>query len=666
MRGLHRVTMVAVLLAVPLRAWAGEANIDREFGTTGGVILANPSAGDDYAIGVVRQADGKLVAAGISTPGSRSGFAAIRYDANGVLDTSYGTGGVGHVPFDANAIANRAAIQPDGKVVVAGYFFDQATGSPHHVVLARLTTTGAPDPTFGSGGKVVTDVGPSTELANGIAIQPDGRIVVRTTRSVLRYLPDGTLDPTFGTGGVVTTPIDGLSGTTVLVQPDGRIVVTGNTSSGTPSAVVVRYEADGTIDGTFGTGGIAFLGLPDSWMRLAVLQPDGAIVVAGQDDDGFAVMRVTGSGVVDPTFGVGGVARTSFYWSAYPSDAVLRPDGRIVVLGQRFAWLDSHLEIDTVFASYTPAGAPDGTFNGNGTALFSFGSDISPLVGMTLQPDGKIVAAGGAFPNFVTDRRVLLVRFGSTTCGDGVVQPGEQCDDGNADQNDCCSPACFVDAPSTPCDLDGNACTADVCDGSGTCTAGGPRVCGVCETCYPVGGCGGAPLATSCKTPTAPRASRLELKHDPATGRLSVAWTWTKGQATTLAELGDPTTATDYGLCLYGTSSTSSLLYFSAAEPAGGTCGTRPCWTPVSTKGFSYRDPARTPDGVMRTKVLAGPEGKAKATAKTRDTFYRIQVSLSSMSTPLRAQLRGRNGLCLEAQYSTIQATADRLRARSD
>ena len=64
--------------------------------------------------------------------------------------------------------------------------------------------------------------------------------------------------------------------------------------------------------------------------------------------------------------------------------------------------------------------------------------------------------------------------------------------------------------------------------------------------------------------------------------------------------------------------------------------------------------------------MLAGTEGKAKATAKTRDTFYRIQVSLSSMSTPLRAQLRGRNGLCLEAQYSTIQATADRLRARSD
>jgi hypothetical protein len=86
----------------------------------------------------------------------------------------------------------------------------------------------------------------------------------------------------------------------------------------------------------------------------------------------------------------------------------------------------------------------------------------------------------------------------------------------------------------------------------------------------------------------------------------------------------------------------------------------------VSTKGFVYKDPLRTPDGVVRTRVLAGPDGTAKATVKARDTRLRIPLQLSQLGTPLRAQLRARNGLCLEAQYSTVQATADGLRARSD
>ena len=192
-------------------------------------------------------------------------------------------------------------------------------------------------------------------------------------------------------------------------------------------------------------------------------------------------------------------------------------------------------------------------------------------------------------------------------------------------------------------------------------------MCGVCEQCDVALGCVGAPPAPTCKTSTVHAGSKLKLKRNHATGKVALGWTWTKGQATTLTELGDPTTTTDYGFCLYGT--VLGPLYVSANAPAGGLCRGRPCWSAAGAKGFVYRDGDRTPDGLLKTKILAGVAGAAKAVVKGKDVAldFPLFSGLSSMGPPLRAQLRGRNGMCLEAQYSNLtKSSVDNLRATSD
>jgi hypothetical protein len=167
-------------------------------------------------------------------------------------------------------------------------------------------------------------------------------------------------------------------------------------------------------------------------------------------------------------------------------------------------------------------------------------------------------------------------------------------------------------------------------------------------------GCVAAPPATGCKTPTQLGASKLKIKRYPSTGKALVSWKWTKGQATTLAELGDPTAGNDYGFCVYGT--VLGPQYLSIDAPAGELCGTQPCWSSLSTKGFRYKDPLLTPNGMLKTKIVSGAAGTAKAalTAKNVVLNFPAFYGLSTMGPPLRAQLRARNGLCLEAQYSDL------------
>src|SRR5262245_24661714 len=212
----------------------------------------------------------------------------------GALDPTFGTGGKvttdlqGSSQDDGQAVA----VQADGKIVVAGSF----QGIDFAVV--RYNADGTLDATFGTGGKVITNFGPgfTTDAAQDLAIQSDGKIVVvgsstnsvGTDFAVARYNADGTLDASFGTGGLVTTNFGGTSldaAQGVAIQADGKIVVTGSSNSASPQDdfAVVRYNADGSLDTGFGTGGKVttdFAGSIDDAFAVA-LQADGKIVAAG-------------------------------------------------------------------------------------------------------------------------------------------------------------------------------------------------------------------------------------------------------------------------------------------------------------------------------------------------------------------------------------------------
>lgn len=253
-------------------------------------------------------------------------------------------------------------------------------------------------------------------------------------------------------------------------------------------------------------------------------------------------------------------------------------------------------------------------------------------------------------------------------CGNHALDACEQCDDGNTSAGDCCSPTCTADPDGGSCD-DGNACT-----GGETCSAGACVGSAVVDgsPCDDGNGCtddgcvsgaclGTAAPASGCKQPIQPLASLLQFKDKTPDSSDSFGWKFTKGDATTPAELGDPLTSDDYTFCVYGSGPT---LLFAARVPAGGTCVGVPCWKVTST-GYGYKDKDRTPDGVGKLGVSSGGAGATKAKAKGKGTLLSVPT-LGALPLPLTAQLRG-PGACFEATYSTpITNTTEQFKAKSD
>jgi uncharacterized delta-60 repeat protein len=331
--------------------------------------------------------------------------------AAGALDPSFGSGGTLTLKAQGlDSLANDVAIQPDGKIVLAGF----ASGD---FAVVRLNPNGTPDTGFGNGGSVVENaVGTSSEdIADAVAIQPDGKILVAGASTVqnainsfatfLRLNPNGTPDASFDPAGM-TGPAPENVGIArgdvgeafdVAVDSSGRIVYAGtNTSLGDPTSFVDRLKSDGTHDDSWGSGTTDVFNVtgPEFLARLA-LQPDGKVVVAGSVGQGtgsdVAVARVLGNGSgLDTGFGNGG--RTIFGYGAGNEDAandvVLQPDGKVDVGGFGGAGTDFTV------TRLTTGGIIDSTFGG-GSVLADFGGDNTGQA-IALQPDGKIVLAGAA------------------------------------------------------------------------------------------------------------------------------------------------------------------------------------------------------------------------------------------------------------------------------
>jgi len=213
--------------------------------------------------------------------------------------------------------------------------------------IAGAVNGGRLDPTFGSSGTRVIDLG-GAEGGFGLAVQPDGKVVLVGVQQplpgenakaiVVRLSPEGSLDPTFGNGGVVVVP--SASGFAVALQPDGKIVVGGTSSSG-PGLAVMRLLPDGRMDTSFGAGGRATANVGGYGTAFALaIQSDGKIVAVGRasppgsfDPGDFGVARFNADGSLDSSFAANGRVRTDFGGGEDALDVALQPDGKIVVVG---------------------------------------------------------------------------------------------------------------------------------------------------------------------------------------------------------------------------------------------------------------------------------------------------------------------------------------------
>jgi uncharacterized delta-60 repeat protein len=300
---------------------------------------------------MLEQSDGKIVVAGSSFQSSNWEFSVVRLQADGSLDTTFGTGGKVITGVGASAdYCYAIAQQEDGKLVLAG----NALASIECVAVVRLNADGSLDTTFGTGGKLILPVGSIAAQANGVAVQPDGKIVVvgfawnSTNRDFLlvRLNSDGSLDPGFGSSGIVTTQIGTANDTAIALalQADGKIVAAGTTnSSGQLDFALARYTATGDLDTTFGTGGMVVVSNPTDGEIVSALrlQPDGKIVAAGQRGAGSsqdaALLRFDPNGNLDTTFGAGGLLFLDLAGSADCLYALaIAADGKLVGVGKTY------------------------------------------------------------------------------------------------------------------------------------------------------------------------------------------------------------------------------------------------------------------------------------------------------------------------------------------
>jgi len=366
---------------------------------------------------------GSLLIAVIAAGGSACGLGADQAPAGEVvemsalagngLDPTFGNGGIVQTQFgnDVNNFGFADAIlQPDGDVVVLGTV-SFVNGTQQSGVLVRYLASGALDPAFGSGGEALLSLGTSITAPLTMSLQPDGKILVIAAvvngsgpgqTNLVRLDAAGRLDPTFGSGGRVVVsfpapPSFSASPNLVLVQPDGKILLAGAATpprhnTSPPQTVLARTLANGALDTSFGSGGFASAVAVGTPSAVALLSDGGEVVVNGQ----AAVAQFSAAGALLPAPTGAGVVASKQAGSGQGRVAFL-PSGQFVVV--RSVGVSKRIT-NVQVTRYSPLGAVDPTFQ---SPLFSFGDVLTKSIpqNISLDAQGRVIIGGLYEPDTV-------------------------------------------------------------------------------------------------------------------------------------------------------------------------------------------------------------------------------------------------------------------------
>lgn len=414
------------VMVLPSTLLGQAGSLDSSFGTRG-KITTSVIGTNSVANAVALQTDGKvLVAGGL---GGNQDFGVIRYNPNGSLDLKFGVNGIAmaNIPNGILSVAIGVGVQADGRITTGGtiYTIDSAGLVPKVFIglgLVRFDSNGSVDSSFGQDGVITTTPFNASQCnATAFAVQADAKILLAggctmgtgptTTNfsAIARYEANGSLDPSFGTGGVAVLAEAPVA---IALQSDSKIVVAGG-------GIVSRYNTDGSIDESFGIFGSA--GAVGSLSAVAV-QRDGKVVAAGTFSDQpsvtregkMIVLRYNPDGTVDETFGTRGGAIAKFS-SAGASTAAgfalaIESNGDILVGGKA---IRGSSPSEFALARFTAVGALDSSFGNGGTVVTGFGTSSASLSGMALQADGKIIAAGNAMDTAAGSDAFAVARYTS-------------------------------------------------------------------------------------------------------------------------------------------------------------------------------------------------------------------------------------------------------------
>lgn len=411
------LVIAQVILSSPANASPGD--LDSTFGDGGRVVTGFDGSLDDTpyyemdgfygrAFAVAIQADGKIVLAGEAVDDVEEAFGVARHMPDGTLDPSFGGSGAFQTTFAAPSAAHAVAIQADGKIVVVGTTgWTGYPGRPRNsFALARYTTDGRLDASFGAEGTVRTRFNLASAVAYAVAIQPDGKLIVagRAGRAfaLARYGADGSLDTSFGSDGKLRArflhrPL-WEAATDVVIQADGGILMSGSACDTSGCSVALgRYLPDSSLDESFGEGGMVLAPIRGSTEGDLALQADGRIVVGA----GHFLFRFDPDGSPDTSFSDDGWVRTAT--AAY--GVGLQADGKIVVTGPG-KWEPFLFTV----ARFDSAGVLDRSFGDDGRAQTGFPGFDNVTYALAVQADGKIVVVGTT-SDINIDGKFALARF---------------------------------------------------------------------------------------------------------------------------------------------------------------------------------------------------------------------------------------------------------------
>lgn len=415
-----------------------DMTLDSSFGTNG---LANFPYAYRSVANPAMTADGKILVAFTSPAGD---FQVVRLNANGSVDSSFGTAGTTSVAmgsaFDG---ATSLLVQGDGKIVIAGNAGSTATDFG----VVRLNADGTPDTGFNGTGKLVLDVNGDKDIVRAIASQPDGKLILagralngaNSDVAVVRLNANGTVDTSFG-GGEVLLPVGaGNDGAVdVKVMPDGSILVAGWTLSGAANTtdeqpMLVRLNANGTLMSSFAAGGKLVLagGTRNDWIQDVAIQPDGKILVLAMVDGDLAnsmgqrvvVARFHNDGALDYSFGINGKRELALQGIADQANTIVVRDGKIHVFGSTSN--DTNFNTSNAFIQLNMDGSMDASFpptppftTGGGT----FATGVDPFV---LDINAAIYDAELSADGSYGGSRLLIQRQGGANADDVFTAVGE-------------------------------------------------------------------------------------------------------------------------------------------------------------------------------------------------------------------------------------------------
>jgi len=419
----------------------GSGCLDPTFGAGGNVTTSiNFGTGASYGEGSAIQPDGKIlvVAGGPNYPaGTGSDFYTLRYNTDGTLDSTFGSGGVVRVAFaSGSAGATEVAVQADGKIIVAGGAPLPGAGTLGAIAVCRLNSDGSLDASFGATGRLQFGFTAGRRaFVRGLVIQPNGSIALAGADDIdfafARLTPAGALDTSFNrTGKLIVANInssDPVAGINALtIQPDGKLVGAGHRATRAQSGrdwAVIRVNANGTLDKTFGSGGSVYLDfnrLNDEANSVAI-DSSNRIVVSGRAMTGttqpnlmnyrVAVARFTSAGQLDKSFGTGGTAVvgiTGFYNTS--SAMTIQSDGKIVTAGEiSNAYSPTYGNVDDVLlVRFNTNGSVDQSFGIGGFVSTDYNGLRDAANSINLQSDGRLVIVGSySDENFISVARYL-------------------------------------------------------------------------------------------------------------------------------------------------------------------------------------------------------------------------------------------------------------------